>query len=234
MTAPTKWLYVFCEGYTEEEFVNTVLARHLQALGAITVIPIVLGAGRHRRDRGSAALGKGGGAWKSWYFDIELLTKEQRGQSIRFTTLIDLYGLPRDFPTTLAPAPTGEAKADALQARLGTIFNEWRLIPYIQVFEFEALVLACMPALGQIRGPDDATGIASLVAEIGDQPPATVNDSRDTAPSKRILRHVPGYSKVEDGPWAIEETGLSAVRRACPRFGQWLAQLEAFVQLDGP
>ncbi|MBW2736989.1 MAG: DUF4276 family protein, partial [Deltaproteobacteria bacterium] len=62
--------------------------------------------------------------------------------------------------------------------------------------------------------------------EIGDQPLESVNDGKDTAPSKRLLRHIPGYNKALHGPLAVEHEGLQSLRASCPRFGAWLQTLE--------
>ncbi len=222
---------MFCEGQSEEAFVKDCLAPHLLNLagaGLLEVRTIVVGAGGRRRERGSEPLGKGGGHWKHWRTDIELVCKQQRGNEIRLTSLFDLYGLPRDFPALETSVPGPIDRADALQAKVDEEVGDWRFSAYIQVHEFEALVLASLDALEETRDEEDAVGLSGLRQAIGGTPPEAINDGATTAPSKRILQAVPGYSKVDDGPWAIEETGLDRVREACPRFGAWLDTLEAW------
>ena len=53
-----------------------------------------------------------------------------------------------------------------------------------------------------------------------------IDDSRTTAPSKRIEALVPGYQKPVMGTLAAQEIGLQTMREACPHFGQWIARLE--------
>ncbi len=55
--------------------------------------------------------------------------------------------------------------------------------------------------------------------------PELVNDSPQTAPSKRILDAYPAYRKTQDGPLAISGLGLDALRAACPHLDAWLWQL---------
>lgn len=226
-----KRLYIFCEGLTEREFVASVLTEHLTTIASepLLIRPIVVGAGRNRRGRGSEPLGKGDGFWKSWRADIELCCTQQKGSSVRFSTLFDLYGLPRDFPKLPTPIADPVERANALQTEVDGQIGDWRFLAYIQVHEFEALVLASLDALEAIRDEADAEGIDALRTLVADTPPEAVNDGVETAPSKRIIKAIPSYSKVDDGPWAIEETGLAAIREACPRFGEWLGRLEAWV-----
>lgn len=65
-----------------------------------------------------------------------------------------------------------------------------------------------------------------LEREVRGLPPEDVNDGRQTAPSKRLLRHIPSYDKTLCGPLVTSETGIAALRRVCPRFDAWVGALE--------
>lgn len=206
-------LYIFAEGQTEEAFVKGVIAEHLRAHGIGMTIPI--------RIRG--------GFWKTWARTIRRVIGEQRGADVRFSTLVDLYGLPRGFPAiadVMAIADT-RRRAAAVEAQIEEAFDDSRLLPYVQLHEFEALVLAGLDEIGWIfDGPQASSGLAALKAEIGDIAPEDVNDGADTAPSKRLAAHIPGYSKIIHGEMATATIGLGTLREACPRFGTWLSRLE--------
>jgi hypothetical protein len=89
-----KRLYVLVEGQTEEAFVNRLIAPHLVnyqlAVSALLV-----------KNRSDAWERRFKGGFRK-YFKIEehLLTlwKQVGGSDCWFTTLLDLYGLPDDFP----------------------------------------------------------------------------------------------------------------------------------------
>ncbi len=107
--------------------------------------------------------------------------------------------------------------------------NDWRVIPYLQLHEFEALVMACLPNLEDLYdAPDQLAGLARLRTEVASMQPEDINDSRDTAPSKRLMSRILGYSKTQHGPDVIERAGLAHVRSQCPRFNNWLTQLESW------
>ena len=61
--------------------------------------------------------------------------------------------------------------------------------------------------------------------------PEDINDGEMTAPSKRLIRHVPRYEKlkVSVGAPAADAIGLAVLREKCPHFGQWLTRLERLV-----
>ena len=54
-----------------------------------------------------------------------------------------------------------------------------------------------------------------------------MNDGNETAPSKRLIRHLPGYDKLLYSEYALCEVTMSTLAERCPHFGQWLAKLEA-------
>ncbi|MEN6576184.1 MAG: DUF4276 family protein [Phycisphaerales bacterium] len=57
--------------------------------------------------------------------------------------------------------------------------------------------------------------------------PEEINDSRQTAPSKRILELKPRYAKVTDGIPISKKIGLDVMRAQCPHFNDWLRKLQA-------
>ena len=103
-----------------------------------------------------------------------------------------------------------------------------RLIPHVQLHEFEAMLLA-NPNAFDCFFPANKKGIQLLAIDIGQREPETINDGQHTAPSKRIERCFPGYTneKPRAGPTIAAAIGLPAIRAKCPHFDAWLATLEA-------
>ena len=117
-------------------------------------------------------------------------------------------------------------RAERLEAALAEDIGDWRLIPYLQRHEFEALVLAGLEGLEAVLDPGERAPLAELRGLVCVMPPEEVNDGSETAPSKRLERALPGYQKVEHGPAALEGVGLEVLRARCPRFGAWVSRLE--------
>ena len=102
-----------------------------------------------------------------------------------------------------------------------------RLFPFIQLHEFEALLFCDLTQLAQRIDRSDY-GIRALEQEVAGLQPEYINDGEATAPSKRIIRHVPIYerSKPRLGATAAAAIGLPAIRRGCPHFNAWITLLE--------
>ncbi|MEO8361208.1 MAG: DUF4276 family protein [Vicinamibacteria bacterium] len=228
-------LLVQVEGETEEAFVNAVLAPHLYSRGFRRVDARLIGRPRSRQRRGGII------GWPSARFD---LLEHLKGDSGRFvTTLVDYYALPTgetDGWPGRAEAATkrfGERAETVHRAVIGNIqlgmdrnFNASRLIPYVVMHEFEGLLFSdCDRFATGIGRPE----LAPLFQEIADQfaTPEEINDSKLTAPSKRVQSLIPGYQKVLLGTQAALSMGLPTIRARCAGFDTWLKRLEQIPSL---
>lgn len=219
-------LFIVVEGQTEERLVKDVLAPHLAAMN-VWMVPIIVTTSR---ENNTGKKRKGGGRWAHWRNDLKHLSNQHRGDDVRFTTLFDLYGLPADFPDyqKLSANPDTIRRVSELEAAMFVDVADRRLIPYIQRHEVEALVLVDLEPLAKIVEPGtQAAGVVALRMDIAGLAPEDINDSAETAPSKRLLHFIPGYKKTLHGPLVMEALGLSKLRAACPRFNAWVTSLEA-------
>ena len=119
-------------------------------------------------------------------------------------------------------------RVQALEDALADDIDDHRFIPYIQLHEFEALLLSDPQELDS-QFDNRAAGITRLVTMVSRFPsPEHINDSRNTAPSKRIIREIPEYEgrKASAGPIVAGRIGLSTMRDKCAHFAEWLAKLE--------
>lgn len=213
-------LRIVCEGQTEERFVHRLLREHLHRFDVKPTALLVRDDWRRRP--------QGGGMFGNWRDKLErLLRSHKEGQ--RFTTLIDLYGLPADFPHrshVFEAGLSGHEKCLRAEAELRRAFPDPRFIPYVQSYEFEALVLASIHQLENVMTSNHALRIAEkLHDQIAGLEPEEINDGPETPPSKRLQR-IPGYRKTIHGIEAVELTGLRHLRASCPRFAAWLTELE--------
>lgn len=162
--------------------------------------------------------------------DIETWMKQDGGPTCWFTTMFDLYGLPSDFPG-ISPSPAQEPyqRVAALEQALANDIKHPRFIPYIQLHEFETLLLADIRQLDWEYLEHDRQ-ISRLVEMVGDGNPELINEGADTAPSKRILREIPQFDKATSGVVIAERIGLATLRQRCAHFEQWVTKLEALGQ----
>lgn len=219
-------LHFIVEGQTEETFVKQILSPHLAELSIWAKARCVMTSNK----RGAKRRG-GVGKYYQVKNDIHMWMKEDQNPDARFTTMIDLYGLPSDFPGY----DEAQRKDDPYE-RIRILENSFkdditdhRFIPYFQLYEFEALLLSD-PQKFDAQFFDRGTKIKELVELVSDyDSPELINDGKKTAPSKRIINKIPEYAKMKAsaGPIIAEKIGLLSLRSKCMNFNQWLERLEA-------
>jgi len=206
---------IICEGSTEEAFVNKILAPHFLTKG-IVVTPRNLGKGD---------------SYDKMRYNILQWMKEENGAYV--TTLIDLYGMNKGFPGYLANKHKQPYdKVQAIEAAVNEDIakeglDQSMFIPHFQLHEFEALLFSDPDLLQEwlsLDRPIKADTFKSI--NDGFPSPEHINDSPQTAPSKRILGAVPSYSKVAEGVLIAEDIGLEKIRGACKHFDGWMTELE--------
>jgi hypothetical protein len=127
-------LHAVVEGQTEETFVRDILAPEFGARAIfIDVHRITTGRRESRVFRGGIT---GYGQLKN---DLVLWMKQDENPDAWFTTMVDLYALPPDFPDydVCIRHHDPMQRVQCLEERLGQDLSHRRFIPYVQMHEFE-------------------------------------------------------------------------------------------------
>ncbi|MBF0500209.1 MAG: DUF4276 family protein [Candidatus Riflebacteria bacterium] len=216
-----KRIHIICEGQTEETFVKDILAPEFSAQG-VELRPSLIGKPGH----------KGGNV------RIERLVTDVRNRLLSdkdayCTTFFDYYGLPTGFPGKIeaaqiaSPFKKSELMCNALREHISSKVGEnatLRFIPYVQMYEFEALLFSDPEKMALSLNRKDLAPSFSDIRKAFPSP-EDINDSPITAPSKRIISFVGEYEKPLMGVLTALEIGLSSIRAECPLFNAWLNRL---------
>lgn len=201
-----KRLCIICEGKTEAEFVKACLAPYLMDRN-ITAEPILIGR----------------------TVNVERIVSHVRKvyRSFDYTsTLVDYYGFG-------GAGGRGKLQLEAdILAQAGNLiggFDHSRVIPYIQMHEFEALLFSDIESFyWLVDGWNEQARVNLQVIRNQFNTPEDINNSVNTAPSKRLEKIFPGYDdiKAEYGPIIASDIGLPKIRQECPLFNAWVTRLE--------
>ena len=228
-----KRLLILAEGQSEEFFANKTITDHLypKYFGVVHVCKLDNGA-------------KGNGGVTSYKkLKDGLLRHIRQNPNAIITTMMDLYGLKDEFPGYAASARMGlkgseraeyieTAIGDDLSVSAGKNYNFKNFLLHIQPYEYEALLFAdptiATSFIFEETGSTKEKYLKQILDEFGD--PELINDSKETAPSKRIqqLAKLNGgsYNKVLDGFAILKAIGLKDIRAKCAHFDNWLRKLE--------
>lgn len=206
---------VFVEGQTEETFVRVLLVPYFSRLG-IYLTPILA----------QTSPGHKGGIVSYGKVKHQLTRLCRQDQGAYVTTMMDYYGLPNDFPGLDGRVPDAHEQVARLEQALQQDIDAPNFIPNLMLHEFEALLFSAPEKIAEWL--DDQALLAPMAAIRGAfATPEHINNSPQTAPSKRILALVPHYKKTVDGPLIAEDIGLDAIRAQCPHFNNWIERLLA-------
>ena len=212
-------VYVLVEGQTEEAFVRELLIPYGARFGCY-LHPIIV----------STSPGHKGGVVSYAKIKPQIMRLCLQDRDAYVTTMFDLYALPTDFPGKNAPNypnnGSGHQKAAFLETQLGQDIGQANCLPNLIVHEFEALLFTEVVQFTQWTD-DDFVARSLEQALVGKSSPEDINDSPQTAPSKRILAVMPQYQKTFHGPLIACDIGLDPIRNICPHFHAWLTIVEA-------
>lgn len=196
-------LAISVEGQTEEHFIRKLMVPYLRDRG-IYAEPLLLG-----RTGGDVSLPR-----------IKKDLNNLARSFDRVTTFYDFYGF------------RGKDKAESKETLEQKIVDcvavplREQIIPYIQMYEFEGLLFSSPAAIENTLQQSGLRKWANGVLQECEGDPEKINDSPQTAPSKRLLKKT-NYLKTVHGPDIAKEIGLDVLRKKCTGFGDWLSQVEA-------
>jgi Domain of unknown function (DUF4276) len=219
-----KKIIVVVEGPTEEKFVKAVLHPHFINTGVKV---------EAQQWITNPTLGTSGGGQS---FDLienhirRLMAKYRNNADVFISTMIDLYAFPKQgntiYDNDVAKLNDGRRKALLLQTKFAERMGGRNFIPYVQLHEFEALLLSKPDVLG-VFFTDMQKGITALQNEINGMLPEEINETPDGAPSRRIIKHIPIYKRQKStaGVVVASAIGLPHLIDTCPHFKDWITRL---------
>ena len=213
-----KRLIIVCEGPTESEFCNDVLAPSLLKNDIYLETPLI------KKSNGGIV------PWSNIKRQIEMHLHE--GDAY-VSLLIDYYGIKDSY---LFPGWEESKGISSLTSKLEFLCDKMkkdvredvasRFIPYMQIHEFESLLFSNIEVFANNFDSAKEMDFSVLEKTIKDfSNPEEINTRPTWAPSKRILKAIPGYEKIIYGSCLATEIGLDTIRDKCPLFNLWISKL---------
>lgn len=214
-----KRLIIVCEGPTEKEFCNDVLAEFFLKRGIVVDSPLI----KHS-----------GGGIVPWSLLKSQLRNHLRENNAFVSTFIDYYGIKDDYGYPgWQEGKQVRQKENRMEFLESQMLNDMedserpRFIPHLQLHEFESLLFSDIDAIRKNFMPNEVNWdeLESIVDEFPN--PEDINNSPQKAPSKRLEGAIRGYSKVLYGNCIAMDIGLDKMLVSCPHFSKWIDRLLA-------
>lgn len=193
-------LLISVEGLSERIFVEKVLVSHLATFEVFV--------GNPHNMKGNINLDKVANKLNDLSYNYDFVT-----------TFYDFYGFKK---RGLNSDETKESLEQKIKQGIRQEQRE-KVIPYIQMYEFEALLFSNVEKMATELQTEQAW-INSILGDFNNNP-ENINNSKETAPSKRIEKNVK-YIKTLHAPKILQEIRLPEIRKKCRGFDKWITQLE--------
>lgn len=204
-----KRVIVYCEGPTEETFVNRLLAPFLYPYEVYLTASSCNGVSKYSIIKR----------------DLNFLCKSDPSAVV--TTMLDYYALPSDTPG-MELKEHGDAdiyqRVHRIESGIQDDIGVTNLLPNLIVHEFEALLFSKPECFSYCGLSDRAIRQLGTIRDSFDSP-EHINNSPNTAPSKRILTIHPAYIKPLDGYNIARDIGIDLMRQECRHFNEWVEKL---------
>lgn len=215
-TFKMKHVFIYCEGQTEESFVNTILYPYFSRMD-IYVTPIV-----HKTKRTSNKTYRGGGG--NYKAIKSELIKLCHNPNAFVTTMFDYYGMPTDTPAIDYIDVNLYKKIDYIENEITKDIGCNNFAFNLLVHEFEGLLFSNPQAFSKIT---DSKAVEKLqVIRENAESPEHINNSIHTAPSKRIKQIISDYTKVRQGIIIAKSIGMHKLLQECKHFANWIQKIQ--------
>ncbi len=118
----------------------------------------------------------------------------------------------------------GQQQAVYLQERMAHDMSNSKFLPYLSLYEFEALLFAETDEIAH-NVPEGKHAQRDLKA-IRTRYPTPEHINLTKPPSKHIVDMLPNYNKVLYGAIIAQAIGLNHIRTECTHFNKWLTEIE--------
>lgn len=209
-----KTIIIICEGPTEVEFCS--LLNNFLGYTNYRIQPQGLGGNCH---------------WGRIKNLVEKSLKSQKSAII--TTMIDYYGRKANtFPkqTEANRIKDIRQKVDFLEQAMKENIDPSlrdRFIPYLQLHEFEAMLFNNLRVFEQnFKDREyDKQEIQQILEDFHDDP-EMINEAKETSPSHRLKKIIPGYDKIVYGNLLVESIGLGNICAKNRHFREWIDKIK--------
>lgn len=216
-------IYLYCEGQTEEMFINEILYPYFTNLN-IWVRPIVCTTKRTK----SAKYRGGVSDYQKIRSELCCLCKQHHNELV--TTMFDYYAMPSNTPSIDCSDPDVYRRINIIEEAITHDVGQSNCFFGLMLHEFESLLFSRPEAFAAVA---DSTTVQKIV-EIreGAISPEHINNSFETAPSKRLEQLMPNYAKVKNGIIISKEIGIDCMLAQCKHFKEWIDRIRICVESE--
>jgi len=214
-------VYIYCEGQTEETFVNEVLTPYMFQNASLYFKPVICQTKQTPQKKYKGGIVSYLKAKK----EIQRLCKEHHNECV--TTMLDFYAFPEDAPGMDKVHEIADIyqRVEYIESAIFRDIGCDNFIPNLLLHEFEALLFVKPELLAQYYQKQKGCIDCLVAARKEVATPEHIDLGKKTAPSKRILSAIPEYDKIVAGTAISLDIGMDSIIKECKHFAAWINKL---------
>ena len=213
-----KNIYIYCEGQTEEIFINEVLYPYLFNFG-VAVYPIICTTKR----TGTKKYKGGVSDYSKIKKELTIICKSHKNEYV--TTMFDYYAMPDNTPGIDCQEPDLMKRMNEIEKVITADIGAANCKFHFMVHEFEGILFSKPESFYLIAEEEIVSDILKIRKEY--LTPEYINNSFETAPSKRLEALIPRYAKIKNGTLLAQDMGIDIILEQCQHFREWVEDLIA-------
>ncbi len=208
-----KNVYIYCEGPTEESFINEILYPYFFNIG-IAVYPIIC-----TTKRTTTKKFKGGVSdYAKIKKELSMICTQHHNEYV--TTMFDYYAMPDNTPGIDCNIADVHKRINQIEQIIDADIAQQNCRFHFMLHEFEGILFSKPNSFALIADDDVVNGIQAIRDSY--PTPEHINNSPETAPSKRIEALIPNYAKIKNGTLLSKDMGIDTIMEQCPHFSEWI------------
>ncbi len=219
-----KKLYILCEGLTEKIFVRNILEPYLNLQGIYEIDAMIFKTSSYSYGKTHR------GGVSNYNQAIEELKNLCYGNEPAIvTSFIDYYGL-KNIPNVSYNGTDKYILLSEIEEQMRQDVGSEKFIPYLSLHEFEGLLFSSPEQFSDYFGnPRGLNARLNKILQDFNYNPELINDSKDTAPSKRIEAlkpsYISSYRKEIDGNIIAKNITINVIKQKCKHFSDWVDKI---------
>ena len=209
-------VYIYCEGPTEESFINEILYPYFFNVG-IVVYPIICTTKRTVSKKYTGGVSDYAKIKK----ELTMLCRQHHNEYV--TTMFDYYAMPENTPGLDCTEQDIHERIRHIEQIIDADIGQQNCNFHFMLHEFEAILFSKPASFSLIAGEN----VVSSIQNIRDSYPTPehINNSPETAPSKRLEALISNYAKVKNGTLLSKDMGIDVIMKQCPHFNSWIQSI---------
>ena len=154
--------------------------------------------------------------------ELTIICKQHKNEFV--TTMFDYYAMPTNTPNIDCAETDIYKRMKLIEEAINQDIGQPNCFFNFMLHEFEGILFSSPESFSEISDEQTVAKIKRMRNEVIS--PEHINNSPETAPSKRLESLIPNYAKVKNGILLSKNIGIDKILNECQHFANWVNKIK--------